>query len=152
MSEYAGLFEKSLADAGFTFNDLKSGMRGIAGYFRKLCSNDFSDKNCINKTLDKCLLSSQEWVTKTNPNRNEIIQLVETQLADILKSAENERAKLWKLYTSASVTLQYLSRLRLLNKIEKKMREINSDTNQFLLRHTAVVTRHGKWFRHAFHF
>ena len=136
MSEYAGLFEKSLADAGFTFNDLKSGMRGIAGYFRKLCSNDFSDKNCINKTLDKCLLSSQEWVTKTNPNRNEIIQLVETQLADILKSAENERAKLWKLYTSASVTLQYLSRLRLLNKIEKKMREINSDTNQFLLSDT----------------
>lgn len=139
MDGYAGMFEKRLADAGLNPDDLKNGSKGIAGYFRKLRSNDFSDAKCINKTLEKCLISPQEWATKTSARRNEIIQLAETQLVDILKSAENERAKMWKLYTSANVTLQYLSRLRLLNNIEKKMREINADTNQFLLSDTQLL-------------
>ena len=55
---------------------------------------------------------------------------------DILRNAENDRVKLWRLSSSATVTLQYLSQLRLLNNIEKKMREINADTNQFLLSDT----------------
>lgn len=136
MTYYADLFEKTLKNAGLVPENLKGGTKGIAGYFRKLRGNDFSDDKCINKTLDKCLASTQEWASKTSPYRDVILSLADTRLMDILRSAENERGKQWKLYLSASVTLQYLSQLRLLNNIEKKMREINADTNQFLLSDT----------------
>lgn len=136
MEAYADMFEKTLENAGLAPEDLKSGTRGIAGYFKKLRGNDFSDGVFLTKTLEKCLGSPQEWASKTSPYRDTILSLAETRLMDILKDAENDRVKLWRLSSSATVTLQYLSQLRLLNNIEKKMREINADTNQFLLSDT----------------
>ncbi|MBS5527204.1 MAG: UvrD-helicase domain-containing protein [Prevotella sp.] len=136
MEAYADMFEKTLENAGLAPEDLKSGTRGIAGYFKKLRGNDFSDGVFLTKTLEKCLGSPQEWASKTSPYRDTILSLAETRLMDILRNAENDRVKLWRLSSSATVTLQYLSQLRLLNNIEKKMREINADTNQFLLSDT----------------
>lgn len=136
MNSHADMFENTLKTAGLTPEDLKSGTKGIAGYFKKLRGNDFSDGKCVNKTLEKCLASPQEWASKTSPYKDMIIALAETQLMDILVHAEQERGKQWNLYSSANVTLQYLSQLRLLNNIEKKMREINAETNQFLLSDT----------------
>ncbi|WP_288319113.1 UvrD-helicase domain-containing protein [Xylanibacter caecicola] len=136
MEAYADMFEKTLSNAGLVPEDLKSGTRGIAGYFKKLRGNDFSDGVFLTKTLEKCLASPQEWASKTSPYRDVIVSLAETQLMGILENAENDRTRLWRLCSSAMVTLQYLSQLRLLNNIEKKMREINADTNQFLLSDT----------------
>jgi len=136
MEGYADMFEKELAGAGLKPEDLKSGTRGIAGYFRKLRGNDFSSAKCRNKTLEKCMESPQEWTSKKSPDRDIILSLAETRLMDMLRKAEEEREKQWNLYSSADVTLQYLSQLRLLNNIEKKMRRINADTNQFLLSDT----------------
>lgn len=136
MEAYAGMFENTLENAGLAPEDLKSGSRGIAGYFKKLRGNDFSDGVFLTKTLEKCLGSPQEWASKTSPCRDRILSLAETRLMDILRNAENDRVRLWRLSSSATVTLQYLSQLRLLNNIEKKMREINADTNQFLLSDT----------------
>ena len=136
MEAYADMFENTLENAGLAPEDLKSGSRGIAGYFKKLRGNDFSDGVFLTKTLEKCLGSPQEWASKTSPYRDTILSLAETRLMDILRNAENDRVKLWRLSSSATVTLQYLSQLRLLNNIEKKMREINADTNQFLLSDT----------------
>lgn len=136
VAAHADMFESVLKEAGLTPDDLKSGARGIASYYRKLRGNDFSDDNCRKKTLEKCLDSAQEWTSKTSPHKHVILTLAETRLIDMLHAAEEERDIQWKLYSSANVTLQYLSQLRLLNNIEKKMREINADTNQFLLSDT----------------
>ena len=47
-----------------------------------------------------------------------------------------ERPRQWKLYQSADLTLRHLSQLRLLDSIEKKVRELNESANRFLLSDT----------------
>lgn len=57
----------------------------------------------------------------------------------LLHEAETERSKQWKLYATVEVTLKHLSKLRLLNKIESKVRELNEDANRFLLSDTQYL-------------
>ena len=47
-----------------------------------------------------------------------------------------ERPRQWRLYQSADITLRHLSQLRLLDSIEKKVRELNEGANRFLLSDT----------------
>ncbi|MBQ8702053.1 MAG: UvrD-helicase domain-containing protein [Prevotella sp.] len=136
MAEYADKFDEALDRAGLSATDLKNGTRGISSYFNKLRSNDFSDKKCINSTLSKHLAEVEEWATKTSPNRDIIISLVEDRLFQLLHNAEAERQRQWRLYVSADVTLKHLNQLRLLNFIENKVRRMNEEANRFLLSDT----------------
>lgn len=122
--------------AGISPDAFKGGSRGIQSYFNKLRSDDFSDATCMNKTLANCLESQENWVTKSSPQKMEIIALVNDCLYDLLQHAENVRSKQWCLYHSAIVTTQHLSQLRLLNDIEKKVHKLNEDSNRFLLSDT----------------
>lgn len=106
---------------------------------KKLKTDDFSDDKCVNNTLKKCLDSAESWTTKTSPDRNTIISLVNESLMKLLHEAETERSKQWKLYATVEVTLKHLSKLRLLNKIESKVRELNEDANRFLLSDTQYL-------------
>jgi len=54
----------------------------------------------------------------------------------ILDYAIAERPRQYRLYQSASLTLQHLSQLRLLGSIEQKVRELNDEANRFLLSDT----------------
>ena len=130
-------FFNELAQADIDPDEL-SGKRskGISSYFTKLRSKYFSDKNCKNKTLEKHLQSAEAWVAKKNPNRGYIISVVEEKLMPLLIDAESRRPELWKLYKSAVLTLRHLDKVRLLSNIEQTVRQINQDSNSFLLSDT----------------
>ena len=136
MSHYSETFHQALTTNGLTVESLKSGQRGIASYFAKIASNDFSDKKTMTKTLEKCLQSADEWVAKSSKEREIILPLVNDVLLPLLQQAELERPRQWKLLVSAEQTLRHLNQLRLLSSIEQKVRQLNNEANRFLLSDT----------------
>lgn len=140
MAQYAEEFMRITTEAGLTPMSFAGKRNGINSYFNKLArGEDFSDGNCMNKTLAKHLESAENWASKNSPDRATIIAVADSQLMPLLRKAEEERTHKWRLYMSANVTLRHLDKLRLLNNIEKKVRELNNDANRFLLSDTQYL-------------
>lgn len=139
MAGYANIFEKETAAAGLSVTSYSRGKNGICSYFNKLKSNDFSDARCINSTLKKCLEDTNSWASKSSPDRTAILSVVNSRLMPLLHEAESERQKMWRLRSTVDATLRHLSKLRLLNNIEKKVRELNEEANRFLLSDTQYL-------------
>ena len=136
MTMYAESFFDALDNEGLKVENLKGGSRGISSYFNKLKSDDFSDDKCINVTMAAHLENPANWIKKSTKDGRNILNIVESTLYPVLKCAENVRSEQWKLYKSASATLRHISQLRLLNVIEKKVREMNDEAGRFLLSDT----------------
>ena len=136
MRDYADTFESETAKAGLTPLSYAKKKNGISSYFNKLKSDDFSDAKCKNTILDACLKDAENWAAKSSQDRDVIISLVNSKLMDLLVKSENDRPKQWELYATADCTLKHLDKLRLLNSIENKVRELNGDANRFLLSDT----------------
>lgn len=136
MNQYAERFFEMVEAAGLQPDSFANKKKGISSYFWKLQGNDFSDKKCCNATLDKCLQDSGEWASKSSPDRQTIVTLAEHQLMPLLRVAEQERPRQWRLYKSAEVTLRHLSQLRLLSSIEREVNSLNEESNRFLLSNT----------------
>lgn len=132
-------FFEELEAAGLQIADLKggNGTSGIAAYFKKLQAGNFAfDRG---KTLINHLESVDNWVTGNGNKRAAVLAVAESRLKPLLEQTEKERLKQRMLLRSAQVTLTHLNKLRLLNSIEKKMREINEETNTFMLRDTPYM-------------
>lgn len=136
MTMYAESFFDALDNEELKIENLKGGSRGISSYFNKLKSDDFSDEKCINITMAAHLEDPSNWIKKSTKDSRNIVNIVESTLLPILKCAEAVRSEQWKLYKSASATLRHISQLRLLNVIEKKVREMNDQAGRFLLSDT----------------
>ena len=136
MEQYAATFFETIEEAGLDSDSFSGKSKGICSYFKKIQSDNFSDKACLNKTLSKHLDNADNWVAKTSKNRETTLMIVENSLLDLLRNAENVRSKMWKRFVSADVTLKHLNKLRLLSSIEKRVRLINEETNTFLLSDT----------------
>ncbi|MGN1375238.1 MAG: UvrD-helicase domain-containing protein [Prevotella sp.] len=139
MSNYADEFETALNKADITPDYLSGKQKGIYSYFEKLRSNDFSDARCMNKTLEKHLSDADNWISKTNKDRERLVDIVNDTLLPILKRAETDRQQMWRNYCSAMQTLRHLYKVRLLSNIESKVRELNNDANRFLLSDTQYL-------------
>lgn len=139
MTHYADEFKSVTQQAGLTPASYSGGKNGIASYFRKLKTTDFSDKNCIKSALTKCLDTPDAWAAKSSKEREVILSVVNDKLFKLLHDAEEERKVLWVLYNTATVTLRHLDKLRLLNSIEEEVNLINNDNNCFLLSNTQFL-------------
>lgn len=139
MAGYAEEFEKKTTEAGLTTTSYAGKKSGIGSYFNKIKGNDYSDKKCINATLMKCMDSVENWATKNSPDKDAIFAAVNGGLMQLLYDAEKARPQMWKLRSSVDVTLRHLNKLRLLNSIETKVREINDEANIFLLSDTQYL-------------
>ena len=135
MIGYSDLFFKTLDQTGIARSELKGGERsGICSYFRKLASDDFSDKTCINATLLKHLESGENWVAQNKGERGDIIiSIADTTLLPLLREAEERRPAMWRDYMSAKATLVHLDKVRLLGSIEAKVRQMTESTGTFML-------------------
>lgn len=136
MNDLGDQFFEIIEKHGLTPDSFANKTRGIPSYFKKLQGNDFSDKICFNNTVEKCLVDSEKWTSKSSPDRNTIISLADSTLMPLLNEAERIRHQQWKIYLSADVTLSHLNQVRLLNNIEKQVRELNEEANRFLLSDT----------------
>ena len=136
MNDLGNQFFEIIEEHGLTPDSFANKTRGIPSYFKKLQGNDFSDKICFNNTVEKCLVDSEKWTSKSSPDRQTILSLAESTLMPLLIEAERIRHQQWKIYLSADVTLSHLNQVRLLNNIEKQVRELNEEANRFLLSDT----------------
>lgn len=138
LNSFAQQFFDTLESHMLGEKDLKSGSKGICSYFHKLQTNKFS--NAIRTiTVEKCLDNSNEWVTKTSPKKDEIINLVETELLPILEEAEKYRIKNNIIINSCVLSLKYVNNLQLLSNIDEVMRNLNYENNRFLLADTNAL-------------
>ena len=135
MKDVAESFFAELEGAGLTVDDLAYGKNGLGGFFLKLRNGQF-DPSVLGKRVIDCVDQPDKWCKKTHPRRVEIFFLADGTLGDILRFAVKEQPQQWRLYKSADLTLRHLSQLRLLESIEKKVREQNEAANLFLLSDT----------------
>ena len=135
MLDIAESFFGTLEEEGLTIDDLANKRRGIASFFLKLQNGQF-DESIENQTVANCLGDPTKWYTKTHERRELIHALADGPLGDILRFAVEERPRQWRLYQSATLTLRHLNQVRLLSSIEKKVRALNEEGNQFLLSDT----------------
>lgn len=77
---------------GLTPADLKNGSRGIGSYFNKI-GNGYLGSDVHNATVEKCLESEENWITKTSAYRDTIRSLAANELIPLLKTAEDFRPK-----------------------------------------------------------
>ena len=132
--QFFGLLEVN----GLSDDDLKSGKKGISSYFRKLSEGKFGD-DIVTVTVTKSLADSNEWVSKTNKRKDEIISLVESELRPLLIEAEKFRKKNAMIINSCNLSLKYANNVRLLSYIDKEVREDNLKNNRFLLSDTNAL-------------
>lgn len=138
MQNEAAQFFEALSQNGFEVADLSYGKSGPAGYFLKMKNGQY-DETIVTGRARKAIDEggADKWVKKTSPV--ELRTLAENTLAPLICHAEDVRRKNWRLYESAVLTLRHLNQLRLLNSIEKKVRQMNVEANRFLLSDTHTL-------------
>ena len=135
MKQLAHQFFETIKSEGLTIDDFSYGKSGFCAFFLKMQDGLF-DESIVGKRVTDCMGDSEKWYKKTHPRKELIYSLANTTLGNILNMAMEERPRQWKLYQSADLTLRHLSQLRLLDSIEKKVRELNESANRFLLSDT----------------
>jgi len=135
MTAFADQFFSVLDDEALTVDDLSNKRRGIASFFLKL-QNGVFDPTIENATVANCLGDPAKWYAKSHQRREQIHALADGPLGDILRHAVEERPRQWCLYQSADLTLRHLNQIRLLSSIEAKVRQLNEESNRFLLSDT----------------
>ena len=111
---------------------------GPAGYFIKLGSGKYDDSKLFNATAQKAAEAPEEWLTKTK-QKDEGLMMLATELTNLLNTTEQRRRQLIVPFRTATLILRHLNQLRLLGSIEKKVRELNADSNSFLLSDTQLL-------------
>ncbi len=128
-------FFETLAAESLTIGDLSNGRSGVAGFFLKLQAGIF-DESIVGKRVAECAEDASKWCTKTHQRREAIIMTADSVLQPLLRRAIDERTRQWRLYKSADLTMRHLNQLRLLGSIEQKVRQLNEESNRFLLSDT----------------
>lgn len=140
ITQFAKDFFDELDKNGLSIDDFSYGKGGVCGYFIKLKNCVFDENELLKSRVIEAMKDPMKWVKKGNGETNaNILDLVNTKLLKLLKYSEEMRPAQAKLYKSADITLRHLNQLRLLNKIETKIRERNNETNQFLLSDTQTL-------------
>ena len=134
---YAEHFFDLLEENGLSVSDFRNGTRGICGYFIKLKEGIYDDGDLLTMTVVSAMSTPEKWVKKDKQKvGNPIFDLVCSTLMPFLNETERVRLKTLKLYKTADLTLKHLNQLRLLESIERTVREMNDKANRFLLSDT----------------
>ena len=135
MVQVATTFFDTIHAEGLEVDDFANKSKGVCSIFLKIQKGVFDSSILTNAVLE-ARGNPEKWYTKTSKKREQIHTLVESKLNALLASAIDEQPLQWCLYQSAALTLRHLSQLRLLDSIETKVRELNVDSNRFLLSDT----------------
>lgn len=139
MSDACDEFYSLLQKNNIKDSDFKGGaVRGISSYYRKL-KNGSIDNDIVNKTVESCLDTPEEWVTKTNERRLEIISVVSSHLMPHLIATEEMRKKMSYIYNTCELSLKNINNLQLIAHIDKEIRLFNKEKNQILLSDTNML-------------
>ncbi len=134
---------KDLADEVFqildnehvSIDELSYGKTGVYSFFVKLLNGQMDESIVGNRVLGY-LDAPSKWYTKKAQRAEFIHMLADSTLMPLLKRTLDARPQQWRLYQSADLTLRHLNQLRLLGSIELKVRQLNEESNRFLLSDT----------------
>ena len=138
MQGYSADFFNIIAHEGLSMNDFAYGQSGVCSFFVKL-QNGIFDEKIVGKRVTDCLENPEKWAAKKSHSYNLVCKLAAERLVPLLERAVAERGKQWCLFKSADITLRHLNQLRLLNSIENKVNELNTNANRFLLSDTQYL-------------
>ena len=134
---YAATFMDMLEENGLQTTDFSNGNKGVCSYFIKMGNGKYGDADVLTNTVKAAMEDADKWVKKAERTPdNPKYKLVCETLLPYLQETERMRQVQSCLYVSANLTLRHLNQLRLLENIEKTIREMNSDANRFLLSDT----------------
>ena len=140
MQQFATDFYEKLHQQGIDVSQFSNGERGVAGYFKKLANRKYNDKDLVNATVVKALDDPMAWLKKADQTPGTpLYSAVMNVFHPLLRESEKKRPQNLRLYKSADLTLRHLSQLRLLNSIDKHVRELNKQSNRFLLSDTQGI-------------
>ena len=140
MQQFATDFYEKLQQQGIDVSEFSNGERGVAGYFKKLAHRKYNDKDLVNATVVKALDDPMAWLKKADQTPGTpLYSAVMNVFHPLLLESEKKRPQNLRLYKSADLTLRHLSQLRLLNSIDKHVRELNKQSNRFLLSDTQGI-------------
>ena len=130
-------FFELLDENQLTVNDFSNKDKGVCGYFVKLKNGKGDADEILGKRVLDAMEDPNAWVGKKEQNGDgHTLTVVRNVLFDYLNESEKVRVEQVKMLKSARLALRHLDQLRLLDKIETKVREINEQSNRFLLSDT----------------
>ena len=133
---YADHFFEILDNNGLTVNDLSRNTSGPAGAFVKISRNDLQS-DLFGASFMSALDKPEKWFTAANAKKHpEWVQTATEQLQPLQASLLQNYPILYKRYASARLTTKLMTQLRLLDRIERSIRELNEGANRFLLSDT----------------
>ena len=135
MTAIADTFFNTIDGEGLTTDDFAGKSRGVCSIFIKMRRGEM-DEGIVTKTVAEAVDNPAAWYAKSSSHRELIHTLADGPLGELLRQALDERPRQWKMYKSADLTLRHLSQLRLLNSIERRVRQMNEEANRFLLSDT----------------
>ncbi len=138
LKDAANAFFDCLERNGVQMADLKNKDKGPGGYFVKLRNGTF-DNSIITKRVQSVIDNGgyADWAKDDAPAH--IKTLAGEELSPMLCRTEELRKVCWRQYSSVDLTLRHMNQLRLLNSIEHKVREMNTEANRFLLSDTHTL-------------
>lgn len=135
-NEFFALTEKN----NLLITDFFQQGKGIYGYFQKLHKGDWRDpEKLINKYMRKAMESPSGWYKKGSPHSSLIEQLAQEKFLPLIAKIESTRTKDANTYLSVVKTLSNISKLRLLNSIEKEIIQQNGEHSRFMLSDTQTL-------------
>ena len=141
MQGFAKRFEQILASNALTVDDFSYKASGPCSYFLKLADERFlgKEETLIGKRLNDALAHPDKWAAAKSPNCMAVRRCGETQLAPLFHEAERKREPCVRQYLSADEILKRVDSMRLLSRIESKIRSMNAENNRFLLSDTQAL-------------
>lgn len=128
-------FLEHCTHAGITTDDFKGKSRSIFGFFEKLANGDLPN---VTATVKKHVDDPDAWADKSHP---EVRAMAETTFMPLLERTLKELATGIVILNSVKVVSQHINHLMLINTVDEKVRQLNSDANRFLLADTAHFLR-----------
>jgi ATP-dependent exoDNAse (exonuclease V) beta subunit len=135
MKDLADEFFQILDNEHVSIDELSYGKTGVYSFFVKL-QNGQMDESIVGNRVLGYLDAPSKWYTKKAQRAEFIHMLADSTLMPLLKRTLDARPQQWRLYQSADLTLRHLNQLRLLGSIELKVRQLNEESNRFLLSDT----------------
>ncbi len=142
LKQPAERFFEIIEHNGVNVTDFSNGASGVPSYFLKLQAGKYKTDDLLLTRVIAGMESANQWVKKADQKASSpLLALVESELLPLLLKSEEERPKWFRLFKSADITLRHLNQLRLLNSIDQYVRNLNRDTNRFLLSDTQTLLR-----------
>lgn len=140
LKSFATRFFDVLTANGYNMSDFTRGASGPCSYFKKLGDGIYDGDKLLTNSVRKAMESADAWVNKAHQRDGDpLYALARNTLLPMLNQCEHERPALEKTVKSVSLTLRHINQLRLLQYIDRKVADINADSNAFLLSNTQDV-------------